>query len=51
MGQEMATKLSFLLRGSGPPYMWFLGPTRVHTSNGISIGSAILEELMLVTNR
>jgi len=29
----------------------FLGPTRVHTQNGISIGSAIFEELMTVTDR
>ena len=30
---------------------WFLGPTRVYTSNGILIGSAVLAQLMVVTNR
>jgi len=30
---------------------WFLGPTRVHISNGILIGSAIFAWLMVVTHR
>jgi len=30
---------------------WFLGPTRVYISNGISICSAILAQLMVMSNR
>jgi len=30
---------------------WFLGPTRVHTPNGIYIGSAVLARLTIVTDR
>jgi len=33
--------------GSGlPTSTWFLGPTQVHTPNVISIGSAVLAQLM-----
>ena len=38
--------------GSGPPSnTWFSGPTRVHNSNGISIGEAICVGLTSVTDR
>jgi len=37
---------------SGPPSRtWFYGPTRVHSPNGISIGSAIFARLKIVTDR
>ena len=37
-------KIAPLREGSGPPSnTWFLGPTRVHLPNGISIGSAVLQ--------
>jgi len=37
---------------SGPsPNAWFLGATRVHNPNGISIGSAVFAQLMVMTNR
>ena len=35
--------------GSGP--LWFLGPQAVHSFNGISIGSSVLVQTTLVTNR
>ena len=39
-------------RGSGSPLkMWFLGLTPVHTPNGISIGSAVIASVMVLTNR
>jgi len=36
-----------------PPNIWFLGPheSTLHTTNGISIGSAMFAQLMFVTNR
>ena len=34
-----------------PPTNAWLGPTKVHTPNGISTGPAILAQLMTVTNR
>jgi len=34
-----------------PVNEWFLGPTRVHIPNGISIGSAVLAGLTVVTDR
>jgi len=38
--------------GSGsPPNTWLLGPNQVQAPNGISAGSAILAQLMVVTNR
>jgi len=38
--------------GLGPRLnTWLLGPTRVYNSNGILISSAVLGQLMLVTNR
>jgi len=40
------------LRGSGPPpNTWFPGPTRVHTANDISIGSAVLQGSHMRTER
>jgi len=40
------------MRGSGPPSnTWFLGPTRVLNSNGISIGAVVLAGLTSVTDR
>ena len=36
---------------SGPPYAWFPGPTRVHTPNDISTGTAVLVQLMFLPNR
>ena len=30
---------------------WLLGPTRIHNSNGILIGSVVLAGLMMVTDR
>ena len=41
----------FLKNTDPPPNPWFLWPTRVHIPNGISIGSAILAQLMVFTNR
>jgi len=34
-----------------PSNTWFLGTIRVHTPNGISIGSAVLAQLMVMSNR
>jgi len=34
-----------------PPNTCFLGPTRVHDPNGISIGSAVFAGLTIVTDR
>ena len=34
-----------------PSNTWFLGPTRVHDPNGISIGSAVFAGLTSVTDR
>jgi len=36
---------------SAPRNIWFLGLTWVHTSNSVSIGSAILAQLRVVTSR
>ena len=37
--------------GSGPPpNPWFIGSTQVHNRNSISIGSAVLVQLLVVTN-
>jgi len=45
-------KLPLPLKGSAPPCnTWFLGPIRVTTPNGISIGSAVFAGLTNVTNR
>jgi len=42
----------FHWRGSEPPpNTWFLGPTRVHAPNGISIGSAVFVWLTVVSSR
>jgi len=41
-----------LTMGPGPPSnAWFLGPTRVHNPNGISIDSAIFAGLTIVADR
>jgi len=34
-----------------PVYTWFLGPTRVHNPNAISIGSAVFAGLTIVSDR
>ena len=40
------------LRQCAPPTnTWFLGPTRVHNPDGISIGSAVFAGLTIVTDR
>ena len=36
---------------SAPSNTWFLGPTRVHIPNGISIGSTVFAGLTIVTAR
>jgi len=52
MSWEMPLKLPLALGGFGPPPdVWFPGPTRVHIPNGILIGSAVLMQLMVATNR
>jgi len=52
MSWEMPLKLPLALGEFGPPPdVWFLGPTRVHIPNGILIGSAVLMQLMVATNR
>jgi len=51
VGQCMAQNCPFLWRIQAPPNTWFLGPTRVHTPNGISIGSAVFVGIKVVSNR
>jgi len=34
-----------------PVYYWFLGPSRVHNANSISIGSAAFAGLAIMTDR
>jgi len=52
MGRDMPPKCLFSLGDSNPPpNTRFLGPTRVHIPDGISIGSAVLARLMIVTHR
>jgi len=47
-----ALKIAAFAWESGPPSnTWFLGPTRVHIPDGISIGSAVFPGLMVVTDR
>jgi len=41
----------FLGRSRLPPNTWFLGSPRVYTPNGSSIGSSVLAQLTVVTNR
>ena len=41
----------FIGRFGFPPNTRFLRPTRVSTANGISTGSAVLAQLLVVTNR
>ena len=51
-GHLSPSKLPLPMGGSGPPSnTWFLGPTRVHNPNGISIGSAVFAGLTSVTDR
>ena len=38
-------------RSGLPSNSWFLGPTRVHNPNGISISSAVFVGLTIVTDR
>jgi len=33
-----------------PSNTWFLGPTRVHTANGISIGLALIAGMKIITD-
>jgi len=52
MGRPFPLKIAPSHGGSGPPSnTWFLGPTRVHNPNGISIGSAVFAGLTSVTDR
>jgi len=37
--------------GRGPHNTWFLGLTQVHSPNGISIGSSVLAQLVVMFNR
>jgi len=47
-GREMPPKCPFPWGGANT---WFFGPTQVRTPNSISIGSAVLAQLMAVTNK
>ena len=40
-----------LVRPGSPSNTWFLGPSRVHNPNGISIGTAASVALTVVSNR
>jgi len=52
MGRPFPHKIAHSHGGSGPPTnTWFLGPTWVHNSNSISIGSAVFAGLTIVTDR
>jgi len=52
IGKEMPPKLPLTLRGSEPlPNTWFSGPARVHIPNVISIGSSVLAQHTVMTNR
>jgi len=52
LGWPISPKLPLRVWESGPRSKeWFLGPTRVHISNGISIGSAVFARLTIVTDR
>ena len=51
MGRRVSPKIVPSL-GDSPPNTWLPGPTRFHMPHGISIGSGVLEQLMVVvTNR
>jgi len=51
-GQPFPLKIAPSHWGSGrPSNTWFLGPARVHTSNDMSIGSAVFSRLTIVTDR
>ena len=47
---SLSTAAKSALSSEHPLNAWFLGP-HLHTPNGISIGSAVLEQLMLTANR
>jgi len=52
MGREIFPQNCPFPVGSRPvPNTWFLGPTAVHTTNGISVGSSVLAQLTVVTDR
>ena len=50
-GRIAGPKLPLSCGIQAPLNTWFLGPTWVHNPNGISIGSADLAQLTVVTNR
>jgi len=51
IAEGVLQKLSLSMRGFGPPLnTWFLGPTRIYYPNGISIGSALFAQLMVMSN-
>jgi len=51
IGSGDASKIAPFLEKSDPPNTRFLGSTRVHTQNCSLIGSAVLAQLLVVTNR
>ena len=53
MGRETPLKIALSPKGiwAPPTNTWIPGPTQVHVLNSISIGSAILAQLTIVTNR
>ena len=53
MGREMNPQHCLFQRGSykASPNTWFFEHTRIRTPNGILIGSAVLAQLMVVTDR
>ena len=51
VAQDMSPKIAPAWGCKHPCNTWFLGPTRVHTPNSISIASAVLIGLTAVSNR
>jgi len=52
LGRDVRTKLLLPLGDPGPlPNTWFTGPTRVYITNGSSIGSVVLAQIMVETDR
>ena len=49
MSQFLSPKCPCPLYLGPPSNTWFLGPTRIHTPNGTSIGSAVFAGLLSVT--
>jgi len=45
------SKLPLPMRIWTPSNTWFLGPTRVHNPNGVSLGSAVFAGLKIVIDR